>query len=668
MNRIFFFLVIFLTTQFTLAQSGIFQEVSKQELMEPMFDKFPESNSIVLFRKETISFENNDDNSLVQKNEIQERIKIYNKSGFDQVAKIINLFNNKNVIELEGAIYNLVGDKIVTGSIKKDSIVEIYNNSKQTTFKYIFPDLREGSIIEYRYVLKSECCLATNIVLQKDIPIKKLEAKIFIPKSLNYKTTLNPKSTIIPKIESSARVQNFNTELKVGEKFNDLNQEKYKEEIITITNSDIPPFYEEPYAINDSYLSKIVLEPVQLEPQLQNSIDLNWDDVARSIYNSPGFADQLVDFEMFIDDLESVITENENDREKVVILFNFIKLKMKWDGLEGYFSNKGVKQAYKDGSGNVADINLTLLALLRSAGLDANPVLVSTLSNGIASSPTPRGFNYVICAVHIDGKIMLLDASDEFSTPNILPLKALNWQGKLVKDDGTSMWIDLVPKDLSTKKTTLNAKIHSDFSLVGNVKTQYSDYQASSYRNKTKTYNERDLINAIKKGKFGFNVYNFRSKSESDFLNNINQSYEFKSNSSVIKTGDKLYFSPLLFLESEENPFIDDKRQFPVNFMFPFENEYKINIIIPEGYELETFPRNEIIHYNDSDGEFNYFVRESGKILQFIISLKVKKTLVLPEEYQDIKQFYNSIFKKKQEKVILRKVKYAHKRRSRSSK
>ena len=124
----------------------------------------------------------------------------------------------------------------------------------------------------------------------------------------------------------------------------------------------------------------------------------------------------------------------------------------------------------------------------------------------------------------------------------------------------------------------------------------------------------------------------------------------------------------MLFLESEANPFIDDKRQFPVNFMFPFENEYKINIIIPEGYELETFPRNEIIHYNDSDGEFNYFVRESGKILQFIISLKVNKTLVLPEEYQDIKEFYNSIFKKKQEKVVLRKIKYAHKRRSKNSK
>ena len=487
MNRIFFFLVIFLTTQFNLAQSEIFLEVSKQELLEPMFDKFPESNSTVLFRKEAISFENNDDNSLVQKNEIQERIKIYNKSGFDQVAKIINLFNNKDVIELEGAIYNLVGDKIVAGNIKKDSIVETYENSQHTTYKYIFPDLRKGSIIEYRYVLESECCLESNIVLQKDIPIKKLEVKLIVPESLNYKTTLNPNSSIDHKIERPTRVGDNKTNLQGGKPFNNLNQQKIKEEIITITNSDIPPFYEEPYAINDSYLSKIVLEPVQLEPQLQNSIDLNWDDVARSIYNSPGFVDQLGDFEMFIDDLESVITKNENDREKAVILFNFIKLKMKWNGLEGYFTNKGVKQAYKDGSGNVADINLTLLALLRSAGLNANPVLVSTLNNGIASSPTPKGFNYVICAVHIDGEIMLLDASDEFSSPNILPLKALNWQGKLVKDDGTSMWIDLAPKDPSTKKTTLNAKIHSDFSLIGNVKIQYSDYQASSYRNQTKT-------------------------------------------------------------------------------------------------------------------------------------------------------------------------------------
>jgi hypothetical protein len=61
--------------------------------------------------------------------------------------------------------------------------------------------------------------------------------------------------------------------------------------------------------------------------------------------------------------------------------------------------NEGVKKAYKDKTGNVAEINLMLTAMLRYAGLNANPVLVSTRSNGIAIFPNRTAFNYVIAAV-----------------------------------------------------------------------------------------------------------------------------------------------------------------------------------------------------------------------------------------------------------------------------
>jgi hypothetical protein len=54
-----------------------------------------------------------------------------------------------------------------------------------------------------------------------------------------------------------------------------------------------------------------------------------------------------------------------------------------WNDYYGYSCNEGVKKAYKDKTGNVAEINLMLTAMLRYAGLNANPVLVSTRSNGI---------------------------------------------------------------------------------------------------------------------------------------------------------------------------------------------------------------------------------------------------------------------------------------------
>jgi hypothetical protein len=72
-------------------------------------------------------------------------------------------------------------------------------------------------------------------------------------------------------------------------------------------------------------------------------------------------------------------------------------------------------KAYKDKTGNVAEINLMLTAMLRY-GLNANPVLVSTRSNGIAMFPNRTAFNYVIAAVENGGNYTLLDASDIYYT------------------------------------------------------------------------------------------------------------------------------------------------------------------------------------------------------------------------------------------------------------
>lgn len=91
------------------------------------------------------------------------------------------------------------------------------------------------------------------------------------------------------------------------------------------------------------------------------------------------------------------------------------------------------QKAYTDKTGNVAEINLMLTSMLRYAGLEANPVLISTRSNGIAYYPTIAAFNYVVSAVDISGELVLLDATEKYSNINVLPFRDLNWIGRLVK-------------------------------------------------------------------------------------------------------------------------------------------------------------------------------------------------------------------------------------------
>src|SRR5690606_1550977 len=153
--------------------------------------------------------------------------------------------------------------------------------------------------------------------------------------------------------------------------------------------------------------------------------------------------------------------------EKILTILNHVKSNVKWDKYYGYSCDKGVRKAYQEKSGNVAEVNLMLTAMLRYAGLTANPVLVSTRSNGVALFPNRTAYNYVIAAVETEKGYILLDASDKFSVPNVLPLRALNWYGRLIRKDGTSEEIDLMPKKPSSDIVFMNYSIDAEGKVAG---------------------------------------------------------------------------------------------------------------------------------------------------------------------------------------------------------
>lgn len=113
--------------------------------------------------------------------------------------------------------------------------------------------------------------------------------------------------------------------------------------------------------------------------------------------------------------------------------YEFVRDNFAWNGDYGKYVEDDLKDVYKTRSGNAAEINLTLIAMLNACGVAANPVLVSTKENGIPMFPTLEGFNYVIAGVDLGEELILLDATEKFGNPNILTERVYNWEGRLVK-------------------------------------------------------------------------------------------------------------------------------------------------------------------------------------------------------------------------------------------
>ncbi len=355
--------------------------------------------------------------------------------------------------------------------------------------------------------------------------------------------------------------------------------------------------------------------------------------------------------------LEPLNLEGNDTPLKTSKIFNYVKSKVKWNGHFGYLAEKGVKKSFKEGAGNVADINLALISMLRSCNIDANPVLISAKGNGIPLAPTRTGFNYVICMVKSDDGYFLLDASDVNSTFNVLPEYILNWQGRVVREDGSSNWISLQPKKPSLEIATIDVTIASDLNIGGKFRARFTNYLAKKNRDKFGSMNNEDLVKQFEQNNGDIIIEELKVENENEPNKPYNLSFDYTLNNEVDSVGDNIYLDPLLFLSLKENPYKLEKRFYPINLDFPTRKKYIVNIAIPKGYSVVTIPQSVIYRLPEENGEFKYRIKQLGDVLPISMDLKLNTSFIFTKDYENFKMFYDAMIKKQAEQIVLTKAK-----------
>ncbi len=660
-------LLLFLIAFSVQSQNYKFGKVSKEELQENINPLDSSANATVLYRNESIWFDFSGESGFVQKRSVHERIKIYNKEGYKWATKKVRLYNKSNsssedLLSLKGYTYNLVDGKVEDDKLKKDGIFKEEVNKYWKTNSFTMPNIKDGCVIEYSYIISSPFLGIDDIDFQFTIPIKKFDLSVKTPEYFSYNKLLNPKAIYHPKLTDSkrARQESWTTRRDITRSRDAGSYQseiKFDENIINCNEENIPALKPEPYVSNiGNYKSKLSLElsAIKYPNEPYKTFSSSWESVTRTIYNNEDFGGQLSKTSYFKDDIDALVSGVGDIQQKTGLIFDFIRSKVKWNSFYGYTSDIGVRRAYKDGSGNVADINLMLIAMLRYAGINANPVLVSTRDNGIPLFPTRNGFNYVICLIESEGFNVLLDATAPFSTFNVLPTRTLNWQGRVIREHGSSTWINLTPMSPSMEATSLNAKINPDFSIEGKVRQQKLNYRAMSYRNAYAGLSDDGLIKNIEEDNAGLTVSEVNMENAKNSHLPLQLNYDYTLDNSIEEIGENLYFSPMLFLASEENPFKAESRKFPIDLSYPFSDKFMINIMLPEGYAIESLPQNEKLEF-DGIGDFTYLAQQNGAYLQLTIALNVTTAIILPQDYQNFKQFFSRIIEKQSEKIVLKK-------------
>lgn len=654
-------LIALLCMGFAYSQKFELGKVAVKELEEKRHPIDTSAIAAVLYNKFRTYFVYKKKSGFSAVHEFEIRIKIYKKEGLEyanyEVPYRIGYeeLNDDMLSFSDAATYNLVDGKIEKTKLNNEgSFVEKVN--KKWRIKAItLPNVKEGAVIEFKYTLKSENILTfPTFIFQKNIPVNFAEYKTDTPVYYIYKPVLKGLISIQTTNAITTGYQNVDNSVTMQ-----TDAFSYSQVSSIHAAKDIPALKEENYTDNiENYRSAIdyELERIRMPDVPDKDLSVTWEGVAKTIYSDEDFGPPIKTRNYFEEDLRRILQGLESQEDKMKAIFNFVKNKMNWNDGYGIYADKGVKKAYIDRTGNVAEINFILIAMLNSAAITANPVLVSTIENGIAAFPNITAFNYVIAAAEINGKRYLLDASNKFTEPNILPINTLNWNGRLIKNDGNSESISMVPASPSKINIIVIATIGKDGKITGKARIQKNDYDAFVFRKHYAGMNRDSYLEKLENEYDGIQIKNYVSENEDQLDKPMLETFEFNSDSHTETIGDNLYISPMLFFSMGHNPFTQEERKLPIYFGYPAQKKMQLSFDIPDGYVIASMPKPLSLSTGENVGNFKYNIQALQNKIQITVTFDISEMLVSSAFYPILKEFYKKMIDKQAEKIILKKI------------
>ncbi len=250
----------------TNAQDFKLGKVSLAELEEKEHPKDPSAAAAVLFKKGEVKFEYNDSDGFQVVTTVKTRIKIYKKEGYgwanQEVRYYLENSLNENVSFSDAITYNLIGGKIEKTKLKSDGEFIEKINKYWGQKKITMPNIKEGSVIEFEYTIKSPMIGSLrDWDFQASIPVNYSEFATYIPEYFDYKRNQKGYVSIKTETEKLNRKVNYvsTTDYQDGSKPIRSNEElSFIETKTTFSIMDLPAVKEEAYVNNmDNYTSSI---------------------------------------------------------------------------------------------------------------------------------------------------------------------------------------------------------------------------------------------------------------------------------------------------------------------------------------------------------------------------------------------------------------------------
>lgn len=562
--------------------------VSEADLANTTYDKDPSANAFFIYEKGHSYVENGGDYNLIT--DYEAKIKILNQNGYDWGTVAIPLYREDGfreyVQKVEAYTYNLENGKIVKTKIEKDQILKEELNKNYKVVKFTFPNLKEGSVITYKYRFETPWMYRFNDwEFQDDIPKLYTEFNTDIPG--NYIYNIKLRGTLKLETETSKITKNCLQITGLG--WADCATSRY-------VMRNVPAFQEEEYmTARKNYLSKmeyVLKKMIQFDGSYKNYTK-TWKNVDDRLKKHSSIGLQLKKLKTVSAVLPPALANTPNTLEKAKKIHAFVKDNYKWN--KEYLTFRDdydftIKEILQKKIGNVTGINILLHNLLKQQGYTVHPVLVSTRKHGYATTlhPVLYDFNYLIVQLEFKGEKTLLDATEQHLAFGEIPFRCLNKYGRLIDFDQGSSWINIKPSKRSTFFFKEELHLTDEDSLSGNGAYYYTGYHGLDKRNQLDQKDKEAYYKKVKNANPHVALNAINIENEANPEKSFAEKWEFKK--PLDKLDNLLLIKPFTRPFFTKNPFQLEQRTYPVDFGHTNSFSYITTITIPEGYEFVDTP------------------------------------------------------------------------------
>ena len=602
-----------------------------------------EANAVVLLETGKTHLDISDrDNALRVFHNYKARIKILSQEGFDQANITIPLYafgkQFEYVTAITGKTYNLENGRITETILDKKNIITENQSEFLKLTKVTLPNIQIGSIIEIEYSLVSPDIMNfRSWQFQANIPKIRSEYNVRIPAITNYNVTLkggfkleNPKS----KRENDCFIFN-------GQRIACSN--------ITYSMNSIPAFQEEAFMLAaKNYIAAINFELVEIANP-RGGVDKftkAWKDVDQELMSERNFGGQLKKVDYFKELMDPAILEISNPTLRATAIYRWINKRIRLNNVYGKFAQHGVEQAFERQSGNVGDINLSFIAALQAADLEAYPVIISTRNNGLPHDlhPILTDFNYVIAAIKINDNIILADATDPLLSFGQLPLHCINGRGRIIYSRKSSEWIDLTNPVVSYSEYRFNGKLGTDGKLTGSLFISSTGLDALNKRKDITSYpSTAEYVENLDEKLTHMRI----QKSNFHELDNPEQSlteeYEVEIQLTEPLQAGRIRLNPIFISRIVKNPFNLDERNYAVDLGAQDTDKHSIEIELPKGMTLINAPKNLNMALPDNSARFYYSSAVKDEYFRIHSEIRLNKAIYSSDEYFALKELFSRI-------------------------